>query len=323
VQRLAASARELVTRAEALRDTDPRAALRLALAADRLDPHAGGRASLLATLTATPIKATLAGHTDLVGAVALAADGRTALTHSDDDTAILWDLTNPTRPARQATLPGNVGAVALAADGRTALTSSDDGTMIVWNLTNPARPARRATLTGHTNWVSAVALAADGRTALTGSNDLTAILWDLANPTRPTRQATLTGHTSGVDAVALAADGRTALTGAIGLAILWDRSRVIEFAAHVVDHACAAAARGLSEDEWAQAVPGISYKVNIQPALLGVEGMTVGRRVAPAGLCGRVWGQSGAGSGGIQGRPRMASRRAAIMLWPCLAAVDR
>jgi hypothetical protein len=173
-QRLAASARELVTRAETQRDTDPRATLRLALAADRLDPHAGARARLFTTLTTTPIKATLTGHTDTVRAVALAADGRTALTGSGDGTAIVWDLTNPTRPAR------------------------------------------RAALTGHTGAVSAVALAADGRTALTGSTDRTAIVWD--------------------------------------------RSPEIEFAAHVIDHTCAAAGRGLSQDEWAEAIPGVPYE---------------------------------------------------------------
>jgi hypothetical protein len=69
-----------------------------------------------------------------------------------------------------------------------------------------------------------------------------------------------------VSAVALATDGRTALTGsADGRAFVWDRPGVIEeFAAHVVDHACAAAGRGLSQDEWAQAVPGIPYEETCQ-----------------------------------------------------------
>jgi len=40
-----------------------------------------------------------------------------------------------------------------------------------------------------------------------------------------------------------------------------------------------------------------------------------------AGIDGQV--QAGVGSGGVHGRPSIASRRAAIMLWPCLAAVDR
>jgi hypothetical protein len=83
-------------------------------------------------------------------------------------------------------------------------------------------------------------------------------VWDLADPARPARRATLPGP---VSVVALAADGRTALTGKEdGTVIVWDRSREIEFATHVVDHACAAADRGLSWDEWAEAVPGVPYE---------------------------------------------------------------
>jgi hypothetical protein len=41
------------------------------------------------------------------------------------------------------------------------------------------------------------------------------------------------------------------------------------------------------------------------------------------GPSGFVVGQAGLGSGGSQGRPRIASRRVLIVLRPCLAAVDR
>jgi hypothetical protein len=61
--------------------------------------------------------------------------------------------------------------------------------------------------------------------------------------------------------VALAVDRRTALTcREDGTVMVWDRSREIEFAAHVVDHACAAADRRLSWDEWSDAVPGVPYE---------------------------------------------------------------
>jgi HEAT repeats/WD domain, G-beta repeat len=156
------------------------------------------------------------------------------------------------------------GAVARALAGRDAprlgdqLDSRAGGRTSLLNTltTTPIR----ASLTGHTDSVFAMARAAAGPTALTGSDDGTAIVWDLANLTRPARQATLTSHTAPVSAVALGADGRTALTGGYDrTAILWYRSRAIEVAAHVVDHACAAAGQGLSQDEWAKAVPGIPY----------------------------------------------------------------
>jgi WD40 repeat protein len=95
----------------------------------------------------------------------------------------------------------------------------------------------------------------------TGSTPTPARASLLATLTATPIKATLAGHTDLVTAVALAADGRTALTGSHDrTAILWDRSREIEFAAHVVDHACAAAGRGLSQDEWAEAIPGVPYE---------------------------------------------------------------
>ncbi|WP_160144308.1 MULTISPECIES: hypothetical protein [unclassified Parafrankia] len=67
----------------------------------------------------------------------MSADGRTALTGSNDGTAILWDISDPARPARRSTLTGHtetVNTVALSADGRTALINSADGRAILWDL---------------------------------------------------------------------------------------------------------------------------------------------------------------------------------------------
>ncbi|KQM02452.1 WD domain, G-beta repeat-containing protein, partial [Frankia sp. CpI1-P] len=108
----------------------------------------------------------LTGHTDGVNAVALTPDGHTALTGSSDNTAIVWDLTDPDNPRKRATLTGHTGwvySVTLTPDGHTALTGSQDRTAILWDLTNPARPVRRATLTGHTDSIRTVALTPDGR----------------------------------------------------------------------------------------------------------------------------------------------------------------
>ncbi|KQM01713.1 WD domain, G-beta repeat-containing protein, partial [Frankia sp. CpI1-P] len=95
---------------------------------------------------ARPVRrATLSGHTTIVGQVSVTPDGRTALTASADHTAILWDLT---RTHTLALHDSTVYAAALTPDGRTALTGSWDRTAIVWDLSDPARPVRRATLTG-------------------------------------------------------------------------------------------------------------------------------------------------------------------------------
>ncbi|HWR49429.1 MAG TPA: hypothetical protein VN327_17730, partial [Pseudonocardiaceae bacterium] len=76
--------------------------------------------------------------------MAFSPDGRTLATASDDQTVILWDLTNPARPTRLGSpLTGHTGiveSVAFSPDGRTLATASDDRTVILWDLTNSTRP---------------------------------------------------------------------------------------------------------------------------------------------------------------------------------------
>jgi hypothetical protein len=53
------------------------------------------------------------------------------------------------------------------------------------------------------------------------------------------------------------------------------------------------------------------------------HGVMTGRRWCGSVNAAWVVGQMGAGCGGIQGRPMIASRRTVIALRPCLTAVDR
>jgi WD40 repeat protein len=225
-QQRIATARLLLFQADALRGSQPIDALRLGLAALDVSDNPQTRAALVATLVANRYLGILDTHRDTVAAVAFGADGHTALTGSLDRTAILWDLTDPARPAQRATLTGHtdaVTAVAFAPDRHTALTGSLDGTAILWDLTDPARPAQRSRLTGQSG-VTTVAYGHDGRSALTGNLDGTAVLWDVTDPARPIRRGTLPGgHTGAVTAVAFAPDGRTVLTGSVDkTAMLWD-----------------------------------------------------------------------------------------------------
>ena len=67
-------------------------------------------------------------------AVAVTADGRQAVSASEDGTLKLWDLA---RGATLRTLRGHtdrVNAVAVTADGRQAVSASADGTLKLWDL---------------------------------------------------------------------------------------------------------------------------------------------------------------------------------------------
>ncbi|MGH4019303.1 MAG: TIR domain-containing protein [Pseudonocardiaceae bacterium] len=227
-QQRIATARQLITQADALRDTDPRTALQLGIAAHHLRPGDESSASLVNLLTTTTsYGGTLTGHTGSVGSVAFATDGTMLATGSGDGTVMLWDLTDRTRP-RQLGQPlaahtGSVWAVAFAPDGHTLATGSDDGTVILWDLTDRTQP-RSLGQPAHAGSVWAMAFAPDGHTLATGSADGMVILWDLTDRTQPRRVGqALTGHTNWVRTVAFAPDGHTLVTGSDnGMVLLWD-----------------------------------------------------------------------------------------------------
>ncbi len=229
-----ATVEALLARADTVRDTDPRAALRFALAADEIATGPETKANLLETLIDTGrVTASLTGHTDSVLSVAVSPDGDTLATGSDDGTVILWDVTDRTRPHRRGTLTGHkdslghkdsVWSVAFTPDGDILVTGSDDGTVILWDVTDRANPRPRGTLTGHTSGVVSVAFTPNGHTLATGSYDGMAMLWDVRNPDSPKPLVPpLRGHPGGVLSVAFAPDGATlATSGRNGEVILWD-----------------------------------------------------------------------------------------------------
>jgi WD40 repeat protein/serine/threonine protein kinase len=150
----------------------------------------------------------LRGHVNAVRSVALAGDGRLALSGSDDETARVWML-DTARCAR--ILPGHtapVTSVALSDDGRIALTGSTDETVRVWNV-HTGRCLH--ILNGHQGRVNAVALSLDGKLALSGGEDMILRAWDVDTG----RCVHALRHTDWVDSVGLSGDGRVALSASM------------------------------------------------------------------------------------------------------------
>ena len=138
--------------------------------AGRQDPPAvgSGQWSLRADLRGADTRA--------VDSVALTADGRWALSGSDDNTLRLWEVASGRCVRTFEGHTAGLTSVALTADGRWALSGSYDKTLRLWEVAS-GRCVR--TFEGHASHVNSVALSANGRWALSASRDKTLRLWEL------------------------------------------------------------------------------------------------------------------------------------------------
>jgi cytochrome c len=169
---------------------------------------------MIVPLGMTPAHAQLRGHGGPVRALAVAADGQSAISGSFDSTAIRWSLA---RNAAEQVLRFHadaVNAVVLLKDGRAA-TAGADGRIAIWSAGNPQPDA---VLEGHTAPIAALALSPDGATLASASWDHTVRLWPLAGGA----PRVLDGHTQNVNGVAFAPDGRTLVSVSYDLSVrIW------------------------------------------------------------------------------------------------------
>lgn len=144
---------------------------------------------------------TMQGHTDWVRAISPSIDGRFALSGGSDNTARLWNVSDP-GPDTVAILFGHANAITCCAlaprssyphfrqlpnskpiqskmkntVAKFMATGSRDMTIKLWN----ANGVCLATLTGHTNWVTGLTFHPGGRYLLSVSDDRTLRCWDLS-----------------------------------------------------------------------------------------------------------------------------------------------
>jgi WD40 repeat protein len=164
-----------------------------------------------------PLLLTLAEHTGEVYAVSVTADGRRAVSGSEDKTVKVWDLESGEVLRTLIGHTGEVYSVALTPDGCRALSGSEDMTLKVWDL--ESGEALR-TLEGHSGFVNAVAVTPDGRRAVSGSGDHTLKVWNLESGEV---LRTLEGHTEGINAIAVTPDGCRVVSGSRDNSLkLWD-----------------------------------------------------------------------------------------------------
>ncbi|NUO99001.1 MAG: WD40 repeat domain-containing protein, partial [Nonomuraea sp.] len=235
-----ALAHRLALHAAELRDSDPRTARALGLAAVKIHADAQTRAGLTNTVLAWDRESlgvdgvdevalsgdgrvalavghdraqvvtlasgrtrTLGERKALVRVSALSPDGRTALVGEDGGATTVWDLDDPGHPVRRGTFHGRATALTLTGDGRTAAVGGSDGTMTVWDLTDRAHPVRRSVTEIAEGRTEDLAMSADGRTAVTANEDGPVTVWNLADRARPARIGALSPSIHTATALAL------------------------------------------------------------------------------------------------------------------------
>ncbi|MEU5281205.1 trypsin-like peptidase domain-containing protein [Streptomyces asoensis] len=166
-QARASAALDLVKKAEELRVTDPRLALRMGLAAFRLDEEDPTvRASLLETLTTSGHTSTLDGLGTVPTALAVSPDGSTLAVGGGDGSLRFWDVSRPEQPALMRKFAGEagsdaVGALAWRPDGR-FLASMNSRKLTLWEAGRRTEPERLGSAPAFDAPVTAAEWSADG-----------------------------------------------------------------------------------------------------------------------------------------------------------------
>jgi cytochrome c len=159
-------------------------------------------------------QAQLRGHGGPVRALAVSADGATAISGSFDSSAIRWSLAQNAAEQVLRFHDDAVNAVALLHDGR-AVTAGADGRIAVWTA---GKPQPDTVLEGHTAPIVALAVSPDGATLASASWDQTVRLWPVAGGA----PRVLEGHTQNVNGVAFTPDGRAVVSAAYDLTLrIW------------------------------------------------------------------------------------------------------
>lgn len=153
----------------------------------------------LLLLDLKPAEAQLRGHGGPVRALAIAPDGKAALSGSFDTVVIRWSLARNAAEQVMRFHEGAVNAVAILPDGR-LVTAGADARIALWR---PGEPQPEQVFEGHEGPVVALAVSPDGKSIASASWDRTVRLW----PVDGGAPRVFIGHQQNVNGVTFTPDG--------------------------------------------------------------------------------------------------------------------
>ncbi|MFI6003384.1 caspase family protein [Streptomyces sp. NPDC051366] len=209
-------ARQLVARADDLREKDPQTALRLSLAAYRVARIPETRSGLYTSYT-TVAPTTFQGTRQPVLKLAYSADGGTLATSLRGGEVALWRVANGEGPAREPVRAGVLhldGSAAVTFHPQRALLVTHTGTRLgVWDVADPARPLQLADLPTSGGIVYEARISPNGRVLATGAQDGALRLWDITDPRHPVLRSERDASDTDLISLSFHHDGRLLAAG--------------------------------------------------------------------------------------------------------------
>ena len=190
-----ATARQLIAQAQIALPRDPRLALKLGEAAYQLNPGPETRAVLAEQLDSTRYRKQLGGFDDDIQKLTFSPDGHTLAAASADGAVVLWDVTDPARPARLgsplAAHSSWTTAVTFSRNGTVLATEGQGDTVSLWDVRDAAHAVRIGQPLVQPGSVSGAAFSRDDRILVVNCQDGVdhpgggVVLWDVTDPGRP------------------------------------------------------------------------------------------------------------------------------------------
>jgi WD40 repeat protein len=188
----------------------------------------------------------------------LSPDGTSVAFATPGGAVLLYDLTDPARPAQLMTIKAfdtAALAVRFRPDGHALLATSSTKELVTIDITRRSTPEITARLSGPVGQIYSGAYSSDGDMIVVGGGAGEIWTWDVTDERRPDLRVVLRAFGGKVFDVRFADDDRTVLAAGDGGAVMsWTVDADL-----MLDRACRGAGAQITEAEWRQYLPGSPY----------------------------------------------------------------